>query len=967
MSELDLMKKKQRFASGTHLSSASLKRRFLKKRRWRRRRVTPEAQHEEDSDCEPCRCFIFSTSSSNRTVHRILTACLLSFLALLGSVSVDLSASLDLLRSTEAAYDELTSCRTITLLQLVKELQKMRRFFATNTSDETLDTSFPAVDRLCDEVESFSDGRGLPCSVEVSEFCQETMSHIKDVLNTSFDANSTGSALTRAIERLLDTWGSVEDSLVKAKQNSNWRDVLSARLLVVFIELNHQLMFSHHTTALSVFQLRWTRTLSYLSFARAMTERLNRCWLENMNQEMKSCVFDTSQWQISGAGSDNLSGSHTGIQVLIQTQRCLFDRASSALLSKSRSMSSSLSMRICLLALACLIYPAVMFSFKQMTEWIQNYAGRLKEKSEDLKRQRQLAEDLLHQMLPKSVAKQLRKHKHVEAESYERVTIFFSDIVGFTAISASCAPLQVVEMLNSLYMCFDTRIDSYDVYKVETIGDAYMVVSGLPERNGDRHADEIAKMALDLLAAVRQVVIPHMPNERLQLRAGIHTGPCVAGIVGYKMPRYCLFGDTVNTASRMESTSLPQKIHTSSETYLALMKDNAYELQLRGEIEVKGKGKLNTYWLVGHRNYSVQNDSLVCNWNPNMARKKKMVAGSRNDKGQLGHGDTKRLEAPKIVEGLADQVIVSAACGRNHTLALTEDGTVYSFGENKLGQLGQGSQTDAVLSPAPISYNGQPLVKVSCGAEFSMVVDCKGNLYSFGCPEYGQLGHNSDGKFIARAQRIEFDCELVPRRVAIFIEKSKDGQIMPVPNVVVRDVACGANHTLVLDSQKRVFSWGFGGYGRLGHTEQKDEMVPRLVKLFDFPGRGAAQVYAGYQCSFAINEMGALFFWGITNTSRESTMYPKAVQDLCGWKIRSLACGKSSIIIAADESTISWGPSPTCGELGYGDNKPKSSTTAQEVKTLDGIYVEQVTRTRHRFIHVRGSSAEDAFLPTNSR
>ncbi|KAF7210521.1 heat-stable enterotoxin receptor-like [Nothobranchius furzeri] len=210
-----------------------------------------------------------------------------------------------------------------------------------------------------------------------------------------------------------------------------------------------------------------------------------------------------------------------------------------------------------------------------------------------------------------------------------QVTIFFSDIVGFTSISASCTPLQVVEMLNNLYMCFDTRIESYDVYKVETIGDAYMVVSGLPERNGDRHADEIAKMALDLLAAVKQVVIPHMPKERLQLRAGIHTGPCVAGIVGHKMPRYCLFGDTVNTASRMESTSLPQKIHASSETYLALIKDNAYELQLRGETEVKGKGKMNTYWLIGHKDYGVQNDSLVCNWNPNMARKKKMAANSQ--------------------------------------------------------------------------------------------------------------------------------------------------------------------------------------------------------------------------------------------------------------------------------------------------------------------------------------------------
>ncbi|XP_063173387.1 protein RCC2 isoform X2 [Candoia aspera] len=269
----------------------------------------------------------------------------------------------------------------------------------------------------------------------------------------------------------------------------------------------------------------------------------------------------------------------------------------------------------------------------------------------------------------------------------------------------------------------------------------------------------------------------------------------------------------------------------------------------------------------------------------------KLWSWGRNDKGQLGHGDTKRVDAPKPIEVLSSEMVVSAACGRNHTLALTENGSVFAFGENKMGQLGLGNQTDAVPSPTQIMYNGQPITKVACGAEFSMIMDCKGNLYSFGCPEYGQLGHNSDGKFIARAQRIEYDCELVPRRVAIFIEKTKDGQILPVPNIVVRDVACGANHTLILDSQKRVFSWGFGGYGRLGHAEQRDEMVPRLVKLFDFPGRGAAQIYAGYTCSFAVSETGGLFFWGATNTSRESTMYPKTVQDLCGWKIRSLSCG----------------------------------------------------------------------------
>ncbi|XP_021273016.1 atrial natriuretic peptide receptor 1-like isoform X2 [Numida meleagris] len=199
-------------------------------------------------------------------------------------------------------------------------------------------------------------------------------------------------------------------------------------------------------------------------------------------------------------------------------------------------------------------------------------------------------------------------------------------------------------MLNNLYICFDSRIESYDVYKVETIGDAYMVASGLPERNGTKHVDEIAKMSLDLVAAVRQVVIPHMPAGRLQLRAGIHTGPCVAGVVGYKMPRYCLFGDTVNTASRMESTSLPQKIHISSATYSALLADDAYEIELRGEIEIKGKGKMKTYWLLGNKNYSVQNDSLVCHWNPAISRKRKMGSS---------HGSVQQVRS--LVQALWEQ------------------------------------------------------------------------------------------------------------------------------------------------------------------------------------------------------------------------------------------------------------------------------------------------------------------------
>merc|ERR1711916_350702 len=117
-------------------------------------------------------------------------------------------------------------------------------------------------------------------------------------------------------------------------------------------------------------------------------------------------------------------------------------------------------------------------------------------------------------------------------------------------------PKQVADLLNDLYTCFDGIIDDHDVYKVETIGDAYMVASGLPNRNGNRHAGEIANMSLDLLAACTTFKIRHMPERQLQLRVGLHTGPCVAGVVGLKMPRYCLFGDTVNTASRMESGGL---------------------------------------------------------------------------------------------------------------------------------------------------------------------------------------------------------------------------------------------------------------------------------------------------------------------------------------------------------------------------------------------------------------------------
>lgn len=125
-----------------------------------------------------------------------------------------------------------------------------------------------------------------------------------------------------------------------------------------------------------------------------------------------------------------------------------------------------------------------------------------------------------------------------------------------------------------------------------------MVASGLPVRNGMLHAREIARMSLALLRTVRSFSIRHRPQEQLKLRIGIHTGPCAAGIVGLKMPRYCLFGDTVNTASRMESNGLPLKIHVSPATKEALERFKTFRLELRGDVELKGKGTMTTYWLL---------------------------------------------------------------------------------------------------------------------------------------------------------------------------------------------------------------------------------------------------------------------------------------------------------------------------------------------------------------------------------
>ncbi|XP_034937770.1 soluble guanylate cyclase 88E [Chelonus insularis] len=220
---------------------------------------------------------------------------------------------------------------------------------------------------------------------------------------------------------------------------------------------------------------------------------------------------------------------------------------------------------------------------------------KLEESMRKLDEEMRRTDELLYQMIPKQVADRLRNGESPidTCEMFDSVSILFSDVVTFTEICSRLTPMEVVSMLNAMYSLFDTLTERNRVYKVETIGDAYMVVSGAPSKETD-HADRVCDMALDMVEAITDLKDRSTGNH-LQIRIGIHSGAVVAGIVGLKMPRYCLFGDSVNTASRMEATSEAMQIHISQSTKELL--SPSYKVKERGEIQVKGKGSMKTYWL----------------------------------------------------------------------------------------------------------------------------------------------------------------------------------------------------------------------------------------------------------------------------------------------------------------------------------------------------------------------------------
>ncbi len=221
----------------------------------------------------------------------------------------------------------------------------------------------------------------------------------------------------------------------------------------------------------------------------------------------------------------------------------------------------------------------------------------LEDSLEKLKIEQQKSESLLLNILPKPIAEKLKQQQSIIAESFSDVSVLFADIVGFTQLSSSVSAIELVHLLNGIFSKFDDLAEKHCLEKIKTIGDSYMVVSGLPTPRAD-YAEAIAEMALDMKSALAQ--FRKEQNQNVSIRIGIHSGPVVAGIIGTKKFIYDLWGDTVNTASRMESHGIPDCIQISEETYKLL--SHKYLIEERGLIYLKGKGEMLTYLLQGRKN-----------------------------------------------------------------------------------------------------------------------------------------------------------------------------------------------------------------------------------------------------------------------------------------------------------------------------------------------------------------------------
>ncbi|XP_034675695.1 protein RCC2 homolog [Vitis riparia] len=303
----------------------------------------------------------------------------------------------------------------------------------------------------------------------------------------------------------------------------------------------------------------------------------------------------------------------------------------------------------------------------------------------------------------------------------------------------------------------------------------------------------------------------------------------------------------------------------------------------------------------------------------------------RNERGQLGHGDKLQRDRPTFVSELSKYKIIRAGSGRSHTVVVSEDGQSLAFGWNKHGQLGSGSVKNEV-ELSPVRCLVSEVKTVACGAEFTVWLSSAegASILTAGLPQYGQLGHGTDNEYNSKDSSVRLAYEPQPRPKAI---ASLSGE-------TIVKVACGTNHTVAVDSSGHVYTWGFGGYGRLGHREQKDEWVPRRVEVFQRQNvlPPDAVISAGSVNSSCTAGGGQLYMWGKIKITGDDWMYPKPLMDLSGWHLNCMDSGNMHHFVGADSSCISWGHAQY-GELGYGPNGQKSSAVPKKVDILEGMHV----------------------------
>ncbi len=250
--------------------------------------------------------------------------------------------------------------------------------------------------------------------------------------------------------------------------------------------------------------------------------------------------------------------------------------------------------------LGSLLFSGVFLAIANLVGWVTAYYTEQYRRRDFLQRkmlelESARSESLLLNILPVPVAQRLKRGELI-ADSFDEASILFADITNFSAWAATHPPETVLNFLNRVFSAFDDLIAKYQVEKIKTIGDSYMVVSGAPQ-SCPNHLAVLADMALEMQSTMQ--TITHEWGEHFQLRIGLHTGPVVAGVIGSKKFIYDLWGDTVNIASRMESLGQPGRIQVTETVYQLLQND--YEFEPRGALFVKGRGDMQTYWLVRRR------------------------------------------------------------------------------------------------------------------------------------------------------------------------------------------------------------------------------------------------------------------------------------------------------------------------------------------------------------------------------